>query len=175
MARFSERPRRYVKSRLTGNAAAAGHRRWDSRCRGCSTESQSANHRRPSSPQRGDWPNMMPVIRVRTLGFGGSSKLIITSSGQSKMILTQSRPRRLARWPASEYVVRHNAGAQRQRRITRQDFTYILDYRLTQLPVHRRTRAPLHDLLVRRILNWAEREERSKAWFGVEIMRWLPC
>ena len=38
MARLSERPRRYVKARLTSNAAAAGHRRWDSRCRGCSTE-----------------------------------------------------------------------------------------------------------------------------------------
>jgi len=33
MARLSERPRWYVKARLTGNAAAAGHRRWDSRCR----------------------------------------------------------------------------------------------------------------------------------------------
>ena len=33
MARLSERPRRDVKSNLTGNAAAAGHRRWDSRCR----------------------------------------------------------------------------------------------------------------------------------------------
>jgi hypothetical protein len=38
MACLSERPGRNDKSRLAGHAAAAGHRRWVSRCRGCATE-----------------------------------------------------------------------------------------------------------------------------------------